>query len=123
MAVPSTSSRGVRISHPGGHNASDSVGWAVSDAGDVDGDGTPDILVGGPGLDAGAAEGGGAWLLYGPLSGSRLISQAEVRFVGEQASAGTGYALASAGDVDGDNLDDIFLGAPGVSATYLIPSP
>ena len=106
-----------------GVDAGDNVGWSVSDAGDVDGDGTPDILIGGPGLDAGAAEGGGAWLLYGPLSGSRLISQAEVRFVGEQVNAATGHALASAGDVDGDQLDDVFLGAPGASAAYLITSP
>ncbi len=102
--------------------------WAsvVAAAGDVDGDGYDDILVGASGQDAGGADAGAAYLLYGPVLTDLSLASADAKFVGE--AAGNGAAIvAGAGDVDGDGYDDILIGAPGedtagenAGAVYLI---
>jgi hypothetical protein len=78
------------------------AGWSVGSAGDTDGDGMADVLVGAPGE-------GTAALLLGPVSGARTLADADARFVG---TADAGAAVSGAGDVDGDGLDDILVGAP-----------
>jgi hypothetical protein len=84
---------------------------SVSSAGDVDGDGLDDILVGNPGTDAGKA-----YLILGASLGSTStidLSAADYTFVGENVNDRAGYPVSSAGDVDGDGLDDILVGAVG----------
>jgi len=78
------------------------AGWSVAGAGDTNGDGHADVLVGAPGAGAAA-------LLLGPVSGTATLETADARFV---AGGGAGTTVASAGDVDGDGLDDILVGAP-----------
>ena len=82
------------------------TGENLSDAGDVDGDGIDDLLIGGADGDVGAA-----YLLYGPLAGDVLLADADARFLGEEAD-GTGQGLVGPGDIDGDGLDDVAVGSP-----------
>ncbi|MCK6528025.1 FG-GAP-like repeat-containing protein [Myxococcota bacterium] len=96
--------------------ATDLAGILVAGAGDVDGDGVPDLLVGANQSDAGGSNAGAVYLLYGPVSGVATLSTADARFVGEAASDQLGYAdggsgAAAAGDVDGDGCTDVLVSA------------
>ena len=89
-------------------------GHAVSGAGDVDGDGLPDLLIAAYG-DADHADMRGVvyLILSSSLGSERTISldDADYTFVGEAANDFAGGAVDSAGDVDGDGLDDILIAA------------
>jgi len=85
-------------------------GNSVSTAGDVNGDGFEDVVVGARSFDNGDAENTGAiFVYYGSESG--LITPAWM-FTGTVAAAEVGSAVGGAGDVNGDGYDDIIAGAP-----------
>ena len=88
------------------------LGASVSGAGDVDGDGFADVIVGAPGYDTPASRAGRAFVFHGGAAG---LSPAPVWFSSgdDQALAEFGVAVSGAGDVDGDGLDDVIVGAPG----------
>lgn len=65
-----------------GANASDYVGTSVSSAGDVDGDGTDDILCGGHLASEGGERAGKAWLFLAPEMGTYSVADADSNFVG-----------------------------------------
>jgi hypothetical protein len=105
----------------------DEAGAAVSTAGDVDGDGFDDILIGARNADTGGVDAGTAYLFYGIPSGTAFLSTADAVIVGEAAGDAAAYEVATAGDVDGDGYDDILVGSLGndvggadAGAAYLI---
>ena len=108
----------------GGEAAGDEAGSGVAGAGDVDGDGTPDLLVAAPGADGGA---GAVYLVLGPAWGEVDLADADARLAGEAAGDGAGSALAGAGDTDGDGYGDVLVGAAeagsGAGAAYLARGP
>jgi len=91
--------------------AGDRAGYALTVAGDTNGDGYQDLLVGAFYADDTDSDEGVAYLLHGPLDGSSSLATADAVFVGESASDAAGGTLARAGDVDGDGLDDMLVGA------------
>jgi len=94
-----------------GEAAGDFAGNPVAAAGDVDGDGFGDLLVGARGNDGADAGAGAAYLLYGPVFGTIPLALADARLLGESAGDNAGVRVAGAGDVDGDGLDDLLIGA------------
>jgi len=91
-------------------------GYALSQAGDVDGDGLGDILVSSHNADDPNFNTGAVDLLVAADLGEPGVLTAEsatVRFVGESLRAYTGYAVDGAGDVDGDGHPDVLIGAMG----------
>ncbi len=105
-----------------GGSAGGQLGWAVANAGDVDGDNTSDVLVGAPNASVAVANGtqaeaGAAYLLSGPVSGDQSVENATVLLRGEAAGDRAGYTVAGAGDQNGDGIDDLVVGAPSRNAT------
>ncbi len=101
------------------------AGTAVAPAGDLDGDGFADVLVGAP------EEGEGvAYVFHGPLGGEVLTGDAEAQLVGQSSGDRAGLAVAGAGDIDQDGCPDLLVGAPrvddaarGAGAAYLVYGP
>lgn len=81
-------------------------GLALASAGDVNGDGFPDIIIGSPNPDPAAPILGSVYVLSG-ADGTRLH-----RFVEGSFNQDFGRAVAGVGDVDGDGADDIAIGSP-----------
>jgi hypothetical protein len=86
-------------------------GTAVAGAGDVNDDGFADILVGGDLFDRGETDEGGAWLYLGSAAG--VDTTADWSGEGNGQNAYFGYAVAGAGDVNGDGFADALIGIPG----------
>jgi hypothetical protein len=95
-----------------GELAGDRAGTAVAGAGDVNGDGLMDLLVGASYEDAAGTSAGAGYLLLGPVSGLASLSGADVKLHGERRSNLAGEALVGAGDLNGDGVADLAIGAP-----------
>jgi len=90
-----------------GGNESDHFGKAVSGVGDVDGDGLDDVLVAAHAANpAGKVDAGSVYLFSG--ADESLI----FRWDGEAENDFFGNSVSGAGDFDGDNIQDIIIGAP-----------
>lgn len=85
-------------------------GFSVSGAGDMNGDGYDDVVVGAYSSDAATTDGGRIYIYFG---GSPMDSTADVIFSGVNFTGQLGRSVSAAGDINGDGYDDIIVGEPG----------
>ncbi len=99
-----------------GENAGDLSGSSVSGAGDVNGDGLADLIVGSPG-NAGAS-----YVVFGKSDTTSTelsdIAAGVGGFVIKGQSAGDHLSVSGAGDVNGDGLADLIVGSPGGASSF-----
>jgi Ca2+-binding RTX toxin-like protein len=106
-----------------GENGNDYVGSSVSSAGDINGDGIDDLIVGAGGGIFGARNGGAAYVIFGTTSTVSAIDLASVaqstggfKVTAEGLYDHAGSSVSAAGDVNGDGIDDLIVGATNVGA-------
>ncbi|MBS1517960.1 MAG: FG-GAP repeat protein [Bacteroidetes bacterium] len=90
--------------------ANDFFGISVSNAGDMNGDGFDDVIVGSTGYLIGT---GRAYVFFG---GSPMNNFADLTMDGEGSNNSFGTSVSTAGDVNGDGFSDVVVGAPGNSS-------
>jgi len=86
------------------------LGYAVSGAGDINGDGYSDVIVGAPYFDNGQTDEGVVFIYHGSANGINPTSAAMLE--SNQAASGFGFSVSEAGDVNGDGYSDVIIGAP-----------
>lgn len=102
-----------------GANAQDLIGVSVAGAGDINADGVDDLIIGGPS----AGPNGTSYVVFGSSSGfaeelnvANLQGSNGFRIVGGSSGDSAGFSVASAGDVNGDQIDDLIIGGTYVDA-------
>ncbi len=93
-----------------GDQAEAQFGWSLGTAGDVNGDGYDDVIVGAPRYDHAANNDGAAFVYYGSAAG--LSPSPDWMTPGAMDVASIGWSVGTAGDVNGDGYDDVIIGAP-----------
>jgi hypothetical protein len=89
-------------------------GWSVAPAGDVNGDGFSDVIVGAPGYAHPAGQlAGAAFVYYGTATG--LASTPAWSAPADSKSPSLGWSVAPAGDVNGDGYADVIISTPDYS--------
>ena len=113
--VPGTASLSDAAYIFSGEADGDRMGHSVNVAGDVDGDGIPEVISGAYGSDAGGFNSGKAYLWLGANLGNApnrlLAAEADYGFVGEEPLDQAGYIVSPMGDVDGDGFGDFAIAA------------
>jgi hypothetical protein len=95
-----------------GESANDQFGWIARSLGDVDGDGVPDFVTSAPTKNIGGNQAGRVYV-YSTGSG-KLVWSADGK-PGDQLGSG----VESAGDTDGDGIQDVIASAPGSETAYV----
>ena len=103
-----------------GEHSDDYSGGSVSDAGDVNGDGLADLIVGAFLADAnGLANSGRSYVVFGKADGASVLlsdialGDGGFALYGEGTYDNSGESVSGAGDVNGDGLADLIVGASG----------
>ncbi|MGF1466419.1 MAG: FG-GAP-like repeat-containing protein [Sandaracinaceae bacterium] len=91
-------------------------GWSVAGAGDVNGDGYGDVLVGATGGPSGTPPGGRAHLFFGAADGLEAAPASSL-VAPDGRGSGFGWSVAGVGDLNGDRLADVAVGAPLVQSS------
>src|SRR5205823_7713383 len=98
--------------------ADDQSGRSVASAGDVNGDGFADLIVGANGADPNGSGSGASYVVFGQATGfaanldlSSLDGTNGFKLNGVAGRDDSGRSVASAGDVNGDGFDDLIVGA------------
>ncbi len=109
-----------------GADADDNSGFSVSDAGDINGDGFDELIIGASYGDASGntkANAGESYVIFGKADWSTTptidlanLGSAGITIFGANASDQSGRSVSSAGDVNGDGFDDLAIGAIGGDA-------
>jgi hypothetical protein len=87
--------------------------WDGHDAGDLDDDGSPDLVLGASDDETSGSASGSAGVFFGPLSGANSFADADLIITGRASADKFGYAADAAGDFNGDGYDDLIVGAYG----------
>lgn len=85
-------------------------GKSVATAGDLNGDGYSDVVVGARDYNNGQSNEGAAFVYYGSANGIGTVPN--VVLESDQVGASFGNAVSTAGDVNGDGFSDLLVGAP-----------
>lgn len=96
-----------------GEGPGDRLGRTVAAGGDLNGDGTGDLLLGAYYQTEDLSRNGKIYAFFGPLfAGEAALSDADWTAVGEAETAFVSRAMAGVGDLNGDGIDDLAVGAP-----------
>jgi hypothetical protein len=118
------------VTYEGESTGGGRFGTRVEWGGDLDGDGTVDLLASSPGAGELVTDGGAICVFYGPLDTSMGAADATATLEGSSAHGNFGSSIDAGRDVDGDGFDDVLVGANsddtsgnGAGAAYLFYAP
>ncbi len=94
----------------------DEAGYSVAFAGDVNGDGDEDYLIGAPFSATAGFDAGSAYLVYGPVSGVVDLTTADGEIQGATPNDKAGTVVVGVGDYNGDGFDDLVVTTPGYTS-------
>ncbi len=96
----------------------------MSGAGDINGDGVADLIIGAPQTNSYA---GASYVVFGKVgigsTGSIALSSLDGSngfVLNGVANSYSGYPVSGAGDINGDRVDDLIIGAPDANANYVV---
>lgn len=116
-----TTSQGFKVT--GASANAEDFRCSIDNAGDVNGDGITDLIIGVP--DA-SSYSGAVYVIYGKSGGlstinlSTMSSSQGFKVTTTVSSSRLGWSVSSAGDINGDHISDIIIGAWGINTAYVI---